>query len=164
MLHKFHEGSLEIGQGGIAIRVVVLDVGYHFDGGFETQEHAVVLIRLDDEGIAFSGPGVNTQVRQYTADNKSWFLFHAVSSQASMAVVVVLPCVPAMVMPVLPSIRLPRKSARLTTGIRAARAATTSGLSSGMAEERTTRSAPTTFFRAVTDVDGRTRRLQIACK
>ncbi len=90
--------------------------------------------------------------------------FSAVSNQASMAVVVVLPCVPAMVMPVLPSIRLPRKSARLTTGIRAARAAHYFGIvirdGGGTYHQVSARNV----LGAVADVDGRARRLQVPCK
>ena len=62
MLYKFHEGFLKISQGWIAIRVIVLDIGYNFDGGFEPQEHAVVFVCLNDEGLALSGPCINTQV------------------------------------------------------------------------------------------------------
>ncbi len=53
MLDEFHKGSLEICQGGVAIRVVVLDVGDHFDGGLQAQEHAVVFVGFDDESVAF---------------------------------------------------------------------------------------------------------------
>ena len=61
---------------------------------------------------------------------------------AIMLVVVVLPCAPATPMPCGPSISGPRKSPRFTTGMPAACAAITSGLSCGTAEEISTRSAP----------------------
>ena len=62
-----------------------------------------------------------------------------------MLVVVVLPCVPATPMPCCPSIKGPRKSLRLTTGMPAAWAAATSGFSAGTADEISTRSAPRTY-------------------
>ena len=63
-------------------------------------------------------------------------------------VVVVLPCVPAMAMPYLRRISSASISARRMTVMPRRRAATTSGLSSRMAEERTTRSAPWTWSAA----------------
>jgi hypothetical protein len=50
------------------------------------------------------------------------------STLATSAVVVVLPCVPAMAMPCLWRISSASSAARATMGMRAARAATTSGL------------------------------------
>jgi hypothetical protein len=50
------------------------------------------------------------------------------STRATSEVVVVLPCVPAMAMPCLWRISSASSAARATMGMRAARAATTSGL------------------------------------
>ena len=64
------------------------------------------------------------------------------STLATRLVVVVLPCVPAMAMPCFRRISSASISARGTTGMRFARAATTSGLSACTAVEVTTASAP----------------------
>jgi hypothetical protein len=61
-------------------------------------------------------------------------------------VVVVLPCVPAMAMPCFRRISSASITARGTTGMRAARAAITSGLSPFTAVEVTTASAPAMWF------------------
>ena len=58
---------------------------------------------------------------------------------------VVLPCVPAMAMPCFRRISSASISARGTTGMRRARAAITSGLSSFTAVDTTTTSAPAMF-------------------
>ena len=62
-----------------------------------------------------------------------------------MAVVVVLPCVPATAIPTCPSIIWPRNWGRFNTGMPAARLASISTLSGGTADETTTNSAPVTF-------------------
>ena len=64
------------------------------------------------------------------------------STLATRLVVVVLPCVPATAMPCRSRISSASISARGTTGIFFARAATTSGLSSLTALDTTTASAP----------------------
>ena len=57
-------------------------------------------------------------------------------------VVVVLPCVPAIAMPCLSRINSASINARGTTGMRATRAAATSGFSALTAVDTTTASAP----------------------
>ena len=69
----------------------------------------------------------------------------ASSSAATIDVVVVLPCVPAMATQLFSRISSASISARRTTGSRLARAATSSGLSRLMADETTTTSAPSIF-------------------
>jgi hypothetical protein len=64
------------------------------------------------------------------------------STLATSDVVVVLPCVPAMAMPCFRRISSASSTARGTTGMRAARAASTSGLSAFTAVEVTTACAP----------------------
>src|SRR5450755_138326 len=66
----------------------------------------------------------------------------ASSTAATMDVVVVLPCVPETATPRLSAMISASISARCNTGMPARCAATTSGLSGGMAEEMTTASAP----------------------
>jgi hypothetical protein len=63
------------------------------------------------------------------------------SAQAIMAVVVVLPWVPATAIPVLSAISLPRHCEYLRTGMPRSRAPASSGLSSPTAAEITIRSA-----------------------
>ena len=64
------------------------------------------------------------------------------STLVTRLVVVVLPCVPAMAMPLRKRISSASMSARGITGTRTARAASTSGLSGLMAVEATSTSAP----------------------
>ena len=74
----------------------------------------------------------------------------AASTLATKLVVVVLPCVPAIAMPCFSRISSASITARGTIGIRLARAACTSGLSSDTAVETTTASAPVDVFSAMT--------------
>ncbi len=67
------------------------------------------------------------------------------STCATIEVVVVLPCEPAMAMPYLIRISSASISARGITGICRRRASSTSGLSGFTAEEMTTTSASPTF-------------------
>ena len=69
----------------------------------------------------------------------------ASSSAATIEVVVVLPCVPAIATQLFSRISSASISARRTTASRRARAAISSGLSRLMAEETTTTSAPSRF-------------------
>ena len=69
----------------------------------------------------------------------------ASSIAATIEVVVVLPCVPAMATQLFSRISSASISARRTTGRRLARAATSSGLSGLIAEETTMTSAPSIF-------------------
>ena len=66
----------------------------------------------------------------------------ASSNVATIEVVVVLPCVPAMATQLFSRISSASISARRTTGRRCDRAATSSGLSGLMADDTTTTSAP----------------------
>src|SRR5450755_1687992 len=66
----------------------------------------------------------------------------ASSTAATIEVVVVLPCVPETATPFLSAMISASISARCMTGMPARCAATTSGLSGGMADEMTTASAP----------------------
>ena len=70
----------------------------------------------------------------------------ASSSAATIEVVVVLPCVPAMATQLFSRISSASISARRTTGRRFSRAATSSGLSRLIADDTTTTSAPSTFL------------------
>ncbi len=67
------------------------------------------------------------------------------STLAMRLVVVVLPWVPATAMPTRKRMSSASISARGTTGMRARRAAFTSGLDSSTAEDTTTTSAPATW-------------------
>jgi len=62
----------------------------------------------------------------------------ASSTRATIAVVVVLPCVPAMAMPRRPSINWASSAPRCTIGTSCSRAATTSGFASPIAVLTTT--------------------------
>ena len=86
--------------------------------------------------ILASVPPIIT-VGSSSASSKIW---------ATIPVVVVLPCVPVMAMPVLLVIKLPSKSPRLSRGTPKRRASCISGLSSEMADERTTICAPVTLL------------------
>ena len=77
------------------------------------------------------------------------------STDATRLVVVVLPWVPAMAMPRFRRINSPSITARGTSGILRARAATTSGLSCGTAVDVTTASASPMFSAAWPEHDGR---------
>ena len=72
----------------------------------------------------------------------------AVSTDATIDVVVVFPCIPAIAMPYFSRISSASISARWITGIFRARASVTSGLFSWTAELTTTTLAPTTFAAA----------------
>ncbi|CFN59180.1 Uncharacterised protein [Bordetella pertussis] len=72
----------------------------------------------------------------------------AASTLATRLVVVVLPCVPATAMPRFRRISSASITARGTTGMRAARAARTSGLSPATAVEVTMAPAPATLARS----------------
>ena len=74
------------------------------------------------------------------------------STDAMRLVVVVLPCVPATAMPCFRRISSASISARGTTGMPCARAATTSGLSVATAVDTTTASAPAMFAAACPSV------------
>ena len=56
-------------RGGVAIRMVMFDVGDHQDIGRQTQEHAVIFIRFDHEIIAFARVRVLMQVLDQPAND-----------------------------------------------------------------------------------------------
>ena len=72
MLDEFQEGSLQICQGGVAIRMVVFQICDHFDVRLQTQEHAIIFISLDDKGAALPVTGIGSQVCQHTSHDEGW--------------------------------------------------------------------------------------------
>ena len=88
-------------------------------------------------------------IMQYLADQRpQQGMLPAAGTLATRLVVVVLPCVPATAMPRFRRISSASITARGTTGMRAARAARTSGLSPATAVEVTMAPAPATLARS----------------
>ena len=148
--HVLDEGEERVlhGREGLeVVEVLGVDIGDDRDVGRQLEEGAVGLVRLDHHPVARAEPrvgavGVDDAAIDDGRDrNRS-------SSVATIEVVVVLPCVPAIATQRLSRISSASISARRTTGRRCARAAASSGLSRLIAVETTTTSASPRFSAA----------------
>ena len=108
--------------------VIRIDVGHHGHLARVLQEGAIALIRLDDHDVAAAEMPARGRAGERTTDHEGSNP-QPLSTCAIIAVVVVLPCVPATV-PRRPSISTPSAALRWSTRRPRRRASASSGLSS----------------------------------
>jgi hypothetical protein len=145
-VQELDEGGLEATEVvTVGVHVVGVDVGHHRQHRQQVQERGIGLVRLDHDVFARTQLRVGTRAVEPPADHEGGVQLAAASTLATRLVVVVLPWVPAMATPFFMRISSASITARGTTGIRRAWAATTSGLSSLTAVEVTMASAPSMY-------------------
>src|SRR5260364_103893 len=126
----------------ITLHMVSVDIGNDLNHRRQRLKQGIGFIRFNNDKFTRAEPRVRARAIEPSANDESRIKPPSASALAIRLVVVVLPCVPATAMPCLKRISSASISARGTTGIRRARAASTSGLSSRTALDTTTAFAP----------------------
>ena len=138
------------------VEVLGIDIGDDGDVGRQLEEGAVGFVGLHHHPVAGAEPRVGAVGVDDAAVDHGRIETFRLDQRATIEVVVVLPWVPAIAMQLLSRISSASISARRTTGSRAARAATSSGLSGLIAVETTTHVRAIDVARVVADGDANT--------
>ena len=131
---KSRKARLHVAHVAIAIHVLAIDVRDDGKNRRELQKRAVALVGLGDKVLRLAKASVRSHGVDSSADDTVGSSPPAASTAATIDVVVVLPCIPAMAMPYFRRINSASISARWMTGIWSLRASAISGLSVAIAE------------------------------
>ena len=116
-IHEIQKRPLHIAHVAIAVHVFAIDVGDDRENGRKLEERAVALIGFGHQILRFPQAGVGSHGVDAAANDYGGIEPASASTAATIEVVVVLPCIPAMAMPYFRRISSASISARWMTGM-----------------------------------------------